>query len=795
MPSPPAAITPAATLPGLAVATGAPSLLGRCHCELRVRLNQYDHGQANRCVNQAGFPFEGEALLAGFLGSTWAITGQLRRGQEGAETVEGEIVFRCLAGELLQGSVAVDFVFGDWSENNYVLLPAAAYRGNRFVSRRIPYSPKLRLPGDIGPDRPPIISDVPRLACGSGPSRIQERSGSLARPALGFYDERAGQGVWLLTVQGNALGDYGLSVEESPNRERAMFSLVSPVVREEWSYRICDSAFPSPDRPRDFQVGDEVVMRFCLVGFAAARVQTLFDQFAVWRKAMLPFPAPRPALPFSACLALQEEKFNRENFVSEHGYYSVGPRTSFLQDWQIGWTGGMISTYPLLFAGGVATRQNVLRNFDWLFPNGISPSGFFWDSGRNGTEWIGGDIRNPHTANWHLIRKSGDGVFYLLKQFLLMEKMGIAIKPAWREGTRRVCDALCALWRKHGQFGQFVDSITGEIRVGGSTCGAIIPAGLTLAAAHYSQGEYLDVACEAAEMFYDRFTCQGLSCGGPGDALQNPDSESWYALVESYSRLYDRTGDRRWLERAAEAARQFATWVVAYDFRFPPGSTFARAGIRSTGAVYANTQNKHAAPGICTYSGLALLKLFRATGDRFHLELLRDIAFHLPQYLPHPLKPLGDAAFGRVCERVNLTDWEGAERIGETLRMSTWAETALMLTAVEIPGIYIQPDVPLLGVFDNVEAEVVTNTPSEIVVALKNPTPAPAEVTVAVETSADAKATWPENALLGTRTERLNPGESRVIHIDKCLTRPGPPLPARVPLPPGDARPASPSPR
>ena len=141
-----------------------------------------------------------------------------------------------------------------------------------------------------------------------------------------------------------------------------------------------------------------------------------------------------------------------------------------------------------------------------------------------------------------------------------------------------------------------------------------------------------------------------------------------------------------------ETARQFSTWVVGYDFKFPPRSTFGKAGIRTTGSVYANTQNKHSAPGLCTFSGLGLLKLFRATGDRFHLDLLRDIALGLPQYLPHPLKPLGDAKPGWMCERVNLTDWEGPERIGETLKMTTWAETSLMLTTIEIPGLYVQPD-------------------------------------------------------------------------------------------------------
>jgi hypothetical protein len=125
--------------------------------------------------------------------------------------------------------------------------------------------------------------------------------------------------------------------------------------------------------------------------------------------------------------------------------------------------------------------------------------------------------------------------------------------------------------------------------------------------------------------------------------LQNPDSESAYALVESYVSIWEATRDDQWLVRGGEASRQLASWVVSYDYDFPPDSMFGRAGIRPTGAVYANTQNKHAAPGLCTASGLALLKLFRATGDGFHANLLGDIARGLPQYLPTPQRPLGDA--------------------------------------------------------------------------------------------------------------------------------------------------------
>ncbi|NQX00607.1 hypothetical protein HQ447_08085, partial [bacterium] len=186
-----------------------------------------------------------------------------------------------------------------------------------------------------------------------------------------------------------------------------------------------------------------------------------------------------------------------------------------------------------------------------------------------------------------------------------------------------------------------------------------------------------------------------------------------------------------------------------------------------TGSVYANTQNKHAAPGLCTLSGLGLLKLFRATGDRFYLDLLWDIAHGLPQYLPHPLKPLGDAKPGHMCERVNLTDWEGPERIGETLRMTTWAETSLMLTTVEIPGLYVRPDLSLALAFDHITAEVVADGPREFEVRLTNPTGLPAAVRMFCENSREAELPLRENYLFECGLVELMPGATQTVAFPK----------------------------
>jgi hypothetical protein len=206
---------------------------------------------------------------------------------------------------------------------------------------------------------------------------------------------------------------------------------------------------------------------------------------------------------------------------------------------------------------------------------------------------------------------------------------------------------------------------------------------------------------------------------------------------------------------------------VSYDFEFPPESMFAKAGIRTTGSVYANTQNKHSAPGICTLSGLGLFKLFRATGDRFHLDLLWDIAHGLPQYLPHPLKPLGDAKPGHMCERVNMTDWEGLERIGETLLMTTWAETSLMLTAIEIPGVYVRPDLSEVFTFDHVTAEILESGPHEIRLKIYNPTRLKAKVRIFCENSEEARKPLPENYLYDCILIDLMPGAEKMISFPK----------------------------
>lgn len=732
-----------------------------------VRFTTHDYNFFNRPKSVAAFEIgeSGSAQEMAFLNGIWQMTYKTNIPAGRADALEVECHFILTKGTSPQTSISVDFTFDNWSKSNYVLMPASAYNGNRFESRRIRYSPKLLDSRDIGPDKPMVISDVPRLNINDGPSRIQDRSGSMSVPSIGFQSDISHTGFWILTQQGTKFGDTGINIEESRDRKSAIISLTVPVVRENYQYAIADNQTASKDLAPDFMVGDEFSIKFRLYFFPSPEIQGLYNRFAEIREDLSGETKLTPFIPFSSCFSVQETKFNDQNWEEEHGYYSVGMRENFLQDWQIGWTGGMISTYPLLFAGNETSRQHVIRNFNWLFPNGISPSGFFWDSGEKGTKWYGGDIRKPNAVNWHLVRKSGDGLYYVIKQLMLMEKENIAVKTEWKAGTQTVANAFVKLWNKWHQFGNFVDSQTGDVVVGGSTSGAIVPAALILAARYFNNQDYQRVAEASAEYYYQNFIKQGITCGGPGDAMQNPDSESSYAMLESFMLLYEATLDKKWLVRAEEMANQFSTWVMPYDYQFPENSTLGKLGVQTTGIVVANTQNKHGAPGICTHSGIALWRLFRATGNTRYMQLLKEIAFVMPQYLSYPLRPIEKMKIGWMSERVSTTDW--LEGIGELMYGSTWAETSLMLSYIELPGVYVQPDKSYICAIDNVVVEIVQDKPRSLKVKLTNPTKAEAAVRLFVESSYQARVPLGENALKNVLIISLQPGESREIVLKK----------------------------
>ncbi len=433
---------------------------------------------------------------------------------------------------------------------------------------------------------------------------------------------------------------------------------------------------------------------------------------------------------------------------------------------QLGWVGGLIQPYPLIISGDRLSYERSLKTIDTILTHMQGESGLFYGMYKNGVLY--GDnfknrLKKPEIA---MIRKNGDALYFVLKEFLLLRRMGYEkdIRPKWEAIVKRWADSIILLWNKNGQFGQYVNVKTGVIYIGGSTAGASIPAALALASEYFDQPCYLETAEKSAKYYYNRYVKKGYTTGGPGDILQNPDSESAFALLKSFVELYDLTGKQEWLTYAEDMAHLCSSWVVSYDFKFPENSTLGKVDTKSTGAVWASIQNKHAAPGICVWSGNSLFKLYRATGNTFYLELLKDIAHNMLQYMSTSKRPVGSDIDGYINERVNISDWEGqAGNVGSS--SVSWVEVAVMLTTTEIPGIYVRPDDGFLFVFDNVNAKVTGRNDAGILLEITNPTNYAADVSVFSETRKEMNKPLPRFLYLKDMKVYLNPGETKTIQI------------------------------
>lgn len=740
-------------------------------CKAEVHLSHYEGSHLIDRVT-APLPVECSKLQEiPFSGTTWQCNTRIMSVPDREGAIDLEVCFKLTAGEAVQCNASVAFCFEDWSTEHYVLIPAAIYNGNRFESRTISYPPMLREPSDIGPDTPPIITDVPRLNQHEGLSRIQLLTGDAATPAIGFYAPVTRRGFWLLTDQQTRLGNSGFTVEESEDRTQATLSIAAPGVRRDVKYMICTTQTPCDDTGADFAIGDEVTIRLRLCFFEGPTIQALFDRFVEIRKDMSGPTKLKHELPFSTAMSMVEDRFNRSNFnwIEEYEFYTYENPTHYFGT---GWAGGMIHTYPLLMEGSALSHKRVLKTFEFFFNKLPAPSGLFYSDHDGKKVLTESSFGQPHANTWVLIRRNCDALYFILKQFMLLEKQEpvFQIPDSWCIGARNCAHALVRLWSKYGQFGQFVDHNTGEIMVGGSTSGALAPGALVMASRYFKDQTFLDVAKESAMVFHEHFVKHGISMGGPGEALQCPDSESAFHMLESFMALYEVTGDPKWITFATEMAHQCATWCVSYDFEFPVDSPFAELAMRTTGTVWANVQNKHSAPGICTLSGDALFRLYRATGNRFYLELIQEIAHSLPQYLSRSDRPIqidNDpdrvSPPGGINERVNMSDWEGKDQVGRIFDGTCWSETSLMLTFAEIPGLYVQPDTGMVCAIDHIDAETIEHNEENLIVRMTNPTLFEATVKVYSENANEMGRPLEPNALFGCRDVTLAPGECKEL--------------------------------
>ena len=538
-------------------------------------------------------------------------------------------------------------------------------------------------------------------------------------------------------------------------------------------YLHCRTGVPSTDSPRTFKAGDSLTLRFMVHLFDCPDVPALFSRFFECRQDLEEASSPpTPVLPLSAAFGIIETKYREDQWEEQPGFLRVGvDDANIYNTWQAGWVGGGMNSLAFLADGTALSRERARATMDAVFGALQSPNGFVRPIMAAGRAY-GDDFSDTGNTNVLLVRRDADVLIFAARHILLLQKRREPVPAQWLGGLSRLAGAIARLWERHGQFGQFVDIRSEAILQGGTASAAIASGGLALAAGILGDTRLLQTAGASARRHHERYVRTGLLCGGPGEALQCPDSESAFGMLESLVTLYESTGDAAWVPLAEECARICASWCVSYDFRFPEESTFGRMGMRTAGSVWANVQNKHAAPGICTLSGASLLRLYRATGDPRYLRLCREIAHNLPQYLSRADRPV-HAVDGRalppgwMSERVNMSDWETKDGVGEVFYGSCWCEVSCLLTYTEIPGIWVHTDTGEAVCFDAVEA-VVTDAADRWLLRVRNSTVFDAAVKVLAEPRSAFGRPWGECVLEGCPVLSVPAGGEARMELPKA---------------------------
>jgi hypothetical protein len=703
------------------------AVLKRLQGDMRLLLCQYQGSQLAWSRRFA----QGEVALPG---ARWNGAVRTQPATDDKDALDVTVTCRLVEGAATNAGAAVAFDFADWSTNNYVLLPAAVYNGNRYRTVGRAYATGLDPSDYYRKDLPLTQTEVPRLELTSGkPSKLEVNSCNVTTPAVAIFAPklrrgfivlaeqagRNGQGTWLHNARGEII-DNAFAVEETADRTRAAVVVSAPGVRERKPEFIGFS--PSPDRGISLKTGDAITLKLRVYSFPSPGIPGLLEKFMAVRKAVTGPNHPRHLVPAS-----QVEKWMTERIDSR---FHTSPPVSFYcpenAPWiAFGWVGGWMNTFPMLVLGDDKHLERVTQTFDYGL-KAQEPSGYFhYAIHANGSV----TFRDP-AADMNLARTSGDLLCWMIKQFELLKAQGRgqSIKPEWEAAMKKLAEALVATWKKEGQWGKLINVKTGGVGEYNTTGGATVIGALALASDYFQAPEFLKVAREAARFYYRRdFMKLGHTTGGCADILQNADSETAAGFMTSLMTLYEITGDRQWLEKSRQLANLVATWTVSYDYELPESTELGGLGARLAGVYWASTQNKHGAPGICTSSGDALFKIYRATGQRRYAELLRDIvAAHRESIRPG----------GFTNERLTYCDADSRGLRGT--HVTGWNECNGALMAQELPGIYLRTDTGELLVFDSVEAKTISRQRSGTKIEVRNPTAFVARVSVFAERARQA---------------------------------------------------------
>ncbi len=177
------------------------------------------------------------------------------------------LTFKLVKGTSHSSGVAAAFDFTDWNIDNYILVPAILYGGNRFRILSLRYPPYIHNESDRPLNMPVTTTNILHLNADGSPAKVEMNTGNVATPMLSFFNPKEKLGFIILTEQATRFGNNGLLVEEDagPNSEhkRMSFVISAPGVREQ-RYSWSGGRAASGAQGAEWKAGDEVILNLLI---------------------------------------------------------------------------------------------------------------------------------------------------------------------------------------------------------------------------------------------------------------------------------------------------------------------------------------------------------------------------------------------------------------------------------------------------------------------------------------------------------------------------------------------------
>ena len=181
---------------------------------------------------------------------------------------------------------------------------------------------------------------------------------------------------------------------------------------------------------------------------------------------------------------------------------------------------------------------------------------------------------------------AADGYF---EAYEMLKELGIN-KPEYYEAAIAACDFTLGLQYADGSYAVSWDR-DGEILKTKGTLGCFMCLPLIKAWQHTDNNKYLDSAVRAFWFYYKELEEQGFTTAGALDTY-SIDKESASPLLRVCLRLYDATGEERYIAAAEKIGWYLCTWMMYFTVNYPEDCMISQLKYDTFGSTSVSTPHQ-----------------------------------------------------------------------------------------------------------------------------------------------------------------------------------------------------------